>query len=392
VRNAAVVGVSVIAHVAALGWLARTYLRRPRRPAPVEPPLERADPPPERADPPLEITVLAPEQTAVPARGAAAAPGARAWIRQTAPAEPIRDGLAVAAPRSSGPAASAPSDHAPPGPGGDLLRMRRPDLLPDTVLAPIAAAGTRAPTAPPPRSGRLEDAPGGRGVIHDAVATIDVARDGTVHIRDAPDLSAHLQLPSPADAHDELRAWLADPWAITHQGPTSDLPETVLATPGVCDQWGNSMCDGVIHVHEENGAIIVPVLGGTADVTAALMRAFHAGDPYAARKQALLDATFAERVARGGAFRAEQQARSAELMERNLERLWTTTRDPAARRRALFELWDECADDAAGARARAMVIGWIRAHLPAGSPDAYSPAELDALSARRTSRQPFAPY
>ena len=377
-RNAAVVGVSVIAHAAVLGWLARTYLRRPRRPAPVEPPLARADPPPARADPPLEITVLAPEQAAVPARVAAAvAPGARAWIRQPAPAEPIRDGLAVAAPRSSGPAAAVPSDHAPPGPGGDLLRMRAPDLLPDTVLAPIAAAGSRAPAAPPPRSGRLEDAPGGRGVIHDAVATIDVARDGTVHIRDAPDLSAHLQLPSPADAHDELRAWLADPWAITHQGPTSDLPETVLATPGVCDQWGNSMCDGVIHVHEDHGA---------------LMRALHAGDPYAARKQALLDATFAERVARGGAFRAEQQARSAELMQRNLERLWATTRDPAARRRALFELWDECADDAAGARARAMVIGWIRAHLPAGSPDAYSPAELDALSPHRTSHQPFAPY
>ena len=66
-------------------------------------------------------------------------------------------------------------------------------------------------------------------------------------------------------------------------------------------------------------------------------------------------------------------------MQRTLEQLWASTPDPAARRTALYELWSDCADDEAGARARAMVVGWIRAKLPAGSQDAYSPDELGRL-------------
>jgi hypothetical protein len=38
------------------------------------------------------------------------------------------------------------------------------------------------------------------------------------------------------------------------------------------------------------------------------------------------------------------------------------------------------------------VIGFIRARLPAGSRLAFTPAELQALNARRLTRTPFAPY
>src|SRR5690606_9996144 len=102
--------------------------------------------------------------------------------------------------------------------------------------------------------------------------------------------------------------------------------------------------------------------------------------------------TFDERVAMGTAYRAEQSARSAELMQKNLEWLWAREHDPIARRAALFELWDECGEDEAGTRARALVIGWIRARLPAGSPDAFTAHELELLQTRRTSTAAFAPY
>lgn len=86
---------------------------------------------------------------------------------------------------------------------------------------------------------------------------------------------------------------------------------------------------------------------------------------------------------------------------------WTFER----RRKQLFLLWDECeeplgdprgdgdvedtldeARTAAGAKARAMIVGFIRDELPAGSGDAYPASELRALNRIRTSRQRFAPY
>jgi hypothetical protein len=115
------------------------------------------------------------------------------------------------------------------------------------------------------------------------------------------------------------------------------------------------------------------------------MRKYGHFDPYASRKRKLLDDTRAEREERGAAFRAEQAARSAELMQRNLEELWARVPDGAARKQALYELWNECADDEAGLRARAMVIGWIRARLPPGSGGAFTADELARLA-------PFSPY
>ena len=87
-----------------------------------------------------------------------------------------------------------------------------------------------------------------------------------------------------------------------------------------------------------------------------------------------------------------------QLVQRNLDRLWATTPDPAARKQALFELWDECVETgdpaavSAGEAARRLVIGFIRTHLPAGGPDAFTPAELAALARIRNSKTAFAPY
>jgi hypothetical protein len=119
-------------------------------------------------------------------------------------------------------------------------------------------------------------------------------------------------------------------------------------------------------------------------------------DPYARDKLALLDRTRDQRVAVGERHRKAQLAHAAELMQRNLDRLWATAPDLAARKRGLFELWDDCAETggdelvAAADAARRLVIGAIRARLR--DADAYTAAELAELNAIRRSTAVFAPY
>src|SRR5207302_283120 len=119
-------------------------------------------------------------------------------------------------------------------------------------------------------------------------------------------------------------------------------------------------------------------------------------DPYGRNKLALLDRTRDQRAALAERYRRDQLAHATQLIQRNLDRLWTTTRDLAARKRGLFELWAACAETgsdelvAAGTAARAIVIGAIRARLR--GPDAYTAAELVQLNALRRSKAVFAPY
>jgi hypothetical protein len=119
-------------------------------------------------------------------------------------------------------------------------------------------------------------------------------------------------------------------------------------------------------------------------------------DPYAPAKLALLDRTRDQRVAAGERHRTAELARAAERMQRNIDRLWATVPGLAARKRGLFELWDDCAETgsdelvAGAAAARRFVIGAIRARLRGAA--AYSTAELAALNAIRSSTAVFAPY
>jgi len=143
--------------------------------------------------------------------------------------------------------------------------------------------------------------------------------------------------------------------------------------------------------------VVVPVLAGGFDTTDWLMRR-HGQDPYASKKLAFLDSTRDERVQIGNRHRAEQLKQSPQLVQRNLDALWSATPDPDARKRALFELWDECAETgdpplvAAGQAARRLVIGFIRGHLPAGGAGAFTPAELAGFARAKRSTAAFAPY
>jgi hypothetical protein len=139
-------------------------------------------------------------------------------------------------------------------------------------------------------------------------------------------------------------------------------------------------------------------LGGTLDVNDMISRA--AGqDPYAYEKRKIADATFEDRLAlaREADRRLKQEA-LFKLKDQLESLLHLPALTASGRRQVIFEMWDECIEDAAdgepdlGAAARATLLAFIRRALPAGSPEGYTSAELAALNRRRTSRARFDPY
>lgn len=160
--------------------------------------------------------------------------------------------------------------------------------------------------------------------------------------------------------------------------------------------------DGTAHIDDKPdvGDVHVSGLGiaGRASFDDWAMR--KAGiDPYSSAKRQWLDKTRDERARIAMANRKEDLARAPEFMRRNLAWAWKkTTNDPDARKQALFELWDECAetgDDqlvAAGSAARVYLVGFIRAHLPPDQPGAFTADDLARLNAHRRSKATFEPY
>ncbi len=133
------------------------------------------------------------------------------------------------------------------------------------------------------------------------------------------------------------------------------------------------------------------------DATDEIMRA-NGMDPYLRQKLAFMDRTRDERFQIAAAWRSESLREALHRMPGELDRLWRAGGDPAARRRLLFQLWDECAETGspqvvATARAvRGTVLAFIRRRLPRGSRHGYGDQELAALNRSRTSRERFAPY
>ena len=237
-----------------------------------------------------------------------------------------------------------PGPRETPGTRSKYMDMRsgsRADLtLPTSRFDALdnAPAGT-APRYGAPKSGQLEDAAGGRKKSHQDVFVAKIDRDGTVKMTDTRNLQAELS-------------------------------------------WNPAK-----------------LLSGRFDINDYLMRR-GGDDPYSSRKLKFLDDTRDERVELGKAFRQQQLQQTAMIMRKNLERAWASSSDYAARKSALFELWDEIieADGSdeilaeASRVARKAVIGFIRARLPQGSEHAFTEGELVALNSKKQSAAKFAPY
>lgn len=134
---------------------------------------------------------------------------------------------------------------------------------------------------------------------------------------------------------------------------------------------------------------------------------------WALEKSKLLKQTFDLRLAVAIAYAEDNIDRRLKALYRDMIDAWSADRPAVARRKTIFDRWDECdetmrvklpgfedathsrIDDlrrTAGERARGEIVGFIRKHIPKGSEDAYGDPELAELNRKRTSKARFAPY
>jgi hypothetical protein len=415
------VAISMIVHAVVLAWVAaRWHGRTPAKPAtPPETVVEIVDvarPPTPPDQPPVEVVLLdepvitappAPAATA-PAPPAPAAPSPAPAVATITTSPPSSAAAKIETETARGSAAPPPDDGAAEPSHGNLLAMRRSAPTTPTLRAELPAgqwdAYDHVPRGTAPEveihTGQLKNRAGGDKTSDQGPFVATVKPDGTVKLADAANLSVHLAVPTPGVIASGLQAWYYNPNKDLGAGGERDgtgesnspLAKSFQVTSGSSTNPGG---EGQPQAHEPT--LIVPIIGGHFDVTDALMRS-HGIDPYASKKLKFLDSTRDERVQIGNKHRAEQLAQVAPLMQRNLVTLWASQRDPAARKRALFELWDECTETGdpaavtAGQAARRLVIGFIRGHLPAGSADAFTADEIAALAKTQQSKTAFQPY
>ena len=299
----------------------------------------------------------------------------------------------------------------PPG----ALSMRRaaaPDLDPHRQQLRIVDDPDAAPPWTPPRpSDELDPSGGGTYRRRRPGYVGKVAPDGDVTFEDGKSFSAEWRLPNPAKvvkrAAKGLQNWYRDPGAqvrsqevdksTCHRGGGDGTNNCLVVSDygGRTDNLGGLTESTKI---DEDDGVLIPILGGRVELTDYVMRKVGM-DPYQSDKLRWMDATRDERVQISRVHRARQLAGANQSMKRHLDRLWARTDlDLAAKRAALFELWDDGAEDGdaavveAATRTRAQVIGFVRARLAAAATGAYTESELDALNRRRTSRARFAPY
>lgn len=401
------IGVSVVAHVALFAsarWLPARVQRTAEPPVRIElvPPTPTSEPPAidvvfvdSRAEPEATAAVSTPVPAPTTRPSRARAGGS------TAPAAP-----ATAAISTDTPAAvelPGAADHPPAR--NPYLDMRRAPSPQVAVRGWDDLEHVPQGTAPEPEvaTGQLAPDGGGRHRSDQGAFVAQVDKDGTVKFRDKRNFNIHLALPSAKDIGDLIQTWYDDPnKSVGTLGPPNqpqrrtDLTRDDVA--GAERLYGNDT--GALALDKgpnpgDGGGI--PIAAGGFDLTDAFMRG-RGSDPYASKKLAFLDSTRDERVRIGRQHRSEQLAQVAPVVRANLARVWSATTDPRQRKQALFEMWDECEETGseevvqAAATARALIVAFIRTHVPASGPDAYTAAELAACNRAKRSVAPFAPY
>ncbi len=389
------VAVSTAVHAVAVVWIGtRVFPPRATAEAAAATPIEiiAADRPPVApVEPvtPLDLAITG--KAAAPVGSSPPPPGPR----PRSPGRPAPDEAAIVVP-----GAGSAAETAPPPARGSLMAMRRGD-----VPRPVLPSGRWDDLDHVPR-GTTPEKDQTTGILHDSgrgtlesdqgVFVGRVNPDGSVKLRDRPNLNVHLRLPTPKDLGRTLAGWYeSDKGAYGRAGDTAMAKQIQVTSGPTTDPEDPAKPEH--QLKDMATTVIVPVIGGGFDTTDWLMHR-HGEDPYARRKLALLDATRDERVQRGNQHRARQLALTPQIVHRTLEALWSSRLDMRARKQALFELWDECVETgdpalvAGGQAARRLVIGFIRAHVPAGGADAFTDAELAAFARVKQSAAAFVPY
>ncbi len=305
------------------------------------------------------------------------------------------------------PQRSLPTTALPPAPIRSALSMRSPEYDGNDTAAAfdgprapaVAGLGVTAISDAAERTGLVDNRAGGLdGLGHDILAdpldqpaetevppeliangdgtyraddlvfTAKVRGDGRVKFKDKANVQVRLALPSPKNIVKHLARWAEDP-------------------------YGTATADTLTIENQTT-----PTINGSFALTDAVMRAMDM-DPYFKRKQSFMDQTRDRRTKMATAYRSETSRKSIRSIRGSLTRIWTYEEWTANQRReALFQLWDECAEDGpsevvkTAETIRAAVLGFIKRELPQNSSYAYSADELKSLNAARQSKQSFEPY
>ena len=257
------------------------------------------------------------------------------------------------------------------GLGGDR-REGPPDSAP-RVPAPRVSAGLmlredRSADAGP----RLRSIDGGRLVHEDGRFTATIAADGSVRFKDV----------------------LVKPKVVV-------VGLDVLTGKADESQPRDAFAERAVYPFGPSTAAMIGGGGGMPGLADLLI-----GTRHAAAKTRFLRATEALRMRMAHAWLRQQlDAQLGELVPRMLA-IW---RDPsfalAERRRRIFVAWDECEEASASLgspaealrgevamQARDRIERLVRTIAPPGSPQQFTPAELETLNAVRRSRRRFEPY
>jgi len=203
--------------------------------------------------------------------------------------------------------------------------------------------------------------------------------------------------PSEADIErqhrDHLRgAAMARPWLTRERPEVQRQPDGSYAYEGHRFR-AHIRPDGSVEFEDHGNAQTNGFsASGSFDLTDAIMGA-SGQDPHAAERDWFMRNTRELRHRLEAEHRVEENTRGLGRLRGRLARVWRTrSRTTGARRRRIFSIWDEMADDATGRRGREVVYAFIRDTIPEGSEDAYTGAELSRLNASRESTARFDPY
>ena len=288
--------------------------------------------------------------------------------------------VALLLPRAPAPAALAPdpievellASAEPPAPA--------PPAAPAIPSMPRSDRSARAPRARAPDRARAPAAPASKDPLH------------SFRPRDARlALGPKAPPPPPGPRPGSFEALFNAAPDVRHHKTSESLVGVKRAGNGL---EARVAPDGRIAFNDP-AAVEYTGLGLRFDVTEAVMRAM-GDDPYAAQKARIAAETREQRFCLT-LKEAEGDRRNAIFrLKDNLERIAADpSLPPAARRAAVFDLWEGCldsSDDALASAARATIVAFIRRAFPAGTATAYTPVELAMLNRRRNCTRPFDPY
>jgi hypothetical protein len=194
--------------------------------------------------------------------------------------------------------------------------------------------------------------------------------------------------------------WMPNPLGPTKQGPMT-LEDLHLQRDGQGGFRGHRpgyrfaiAPDGAISFDDrppvEMTAFFLIGLAGVFDLTDLVMR-LQGADPYSYDKSKVIALTRGMRARMTDEERSKRMEGALARLPAELEALWRRKDLSSAERRAvLFQLGDELLEDADAARAE--ILTFITARLPAGSAEAYAPEELATFNQQRRSAREFQPY